>query len=311
MQKRRNRTGGGDLANQVDLADIDTQFQRRGGHQHLQLAALEPLLGIEPILLGQAAVMGGDRVATQALAQMSRQAFGQAPGVDENQCGAVLAGQRCQALVDQFPHVCGHDRTQGHRWYLDTEITGPRMADIDNAAGAADSHQQARDLFDGLLRGGQADTPQGRRTECLQALQAQGQVAAALARSHGVDFIDNHRVGTAEHTPTGIRAEQHVQRFGGGHQDMRGTLAHGRAFFLQGIAGAHRRADGQGRQAQPGQLGGDSGQRRLQVDLDIVGQRLEWRDVDHQGLVGQLAAVVQALPNQFVQHRKKGRECLA
>jgi hypothetical protein len=43
--RRSNRRG--DLADQVDIADIDAQLQRRGGDQHLQLAALEPLFGIQ------------------------------------------------------------------------------------------------------------------------------------------------------------------------------------------------------------------------------------------------------------------------
>ncbi|MCY1413349.1 hypothetical protein D9M71_287790 [compost metagenome] len=252
----------------------------------MQLAALEPLFGIETILFGQAAVVGRHCVAPQAFAQVARQPFSQASGVDENQRGAVLAGQLCQALIHQFPGIGRHHGAQWHLWYFDTQVTRPGMADVDDAAGPADAHQQMRDLFDGLLRGRQADTAQRRRAQCLQPFQAQGQVAATLACGDGVDFVDDDGVRTAKHAPAGIRAEQHVQRLGCGHQDMRGTLAHGRAFFLQGIAGAHRGADFQQRESLPIKFGSNAGQGRLQIDLDIVGQRLEWRHVHDQGLVG-------------------------
>ena len=39
------------MADQIDVADIDTEFQRRGRDQHFQLAEFEPLLGIEPLSL--------------------------------------------------------------------------------------------------------------------------------------------------------------------------------------------------------------------------------------------------------------------
>ena len=77
----------------------------------------------------------------------------------------------------------------------------------------------------------------------LQPLQAQRQMAAALAGGDGVDFVDDHRARGAEHFAAGVGAEQHVQRFRRGHQNVRRGLAHGRAVFLRGVAGAHGGAD--------------------------------------------------------------------
>ena len=57
LQKARDRAGRAELADEVDVADIDAEFERGGGDQGLELAVLEPLLGIEPLLLGEAAVM--------------------------------------------------------------------------------------------------------------------------------------------------------------------------------------------------------------------------------------------------------------
>ncbi|MCY1399070.1 hypothetical protein D9M71_141190 [compost metagenome] len=108
LQKPGNRTRRGDLAHQVDVADVDPQFQRRRGDQHLQFAALEPLLGVQTKFLGQAAVVGRYRVLAQAFAQVTAKAFGQTPGVDENQRGPVFPGEGGEAVVDQLPDIVGH-----------------------------------------------------------------------------------------------------------------------------------------------------------------------------------------------------------
>ena len=44
----------------------------------LQLAALEPLLGVEPLLLGEAAVVRGDVLLAEPLGQVARHALGHA-----------------------------------------------------------------------------------------------------------------------------------------------------------------------------------------------------------------------------------------
>ncbi|MNS21026.1 hypothetical protein D3C72_527800 [compost metagenome] len=47
LQQGRDRAWRSDLADQVDVADIDAQLQRCSGHQHLQLAILQALFGIQ------------------------------------------------------------------------------------------------------------------------------------------------------------------------------------------------------------------------------------------------------------------------
>ncbi|MNP06044.1 hypothetical protein D3C76_980130 [compost metagenome] len=185
------------------------------------------------------------------------------------------------------------------------------MADIDDLAGSITTDQKARHCLDGFLRGRQADAHQRFGAQCLQTLEAQRQVAAALAGGDGVDFINDHRAGGAEHLPPGVGAEQHVKRFRGGDQDVRRGLAHRRAVFLRCIAGAHGGADAQLGQAHHPQLFADTGQRVLQVDLDVVGQRLERRNVDHQGFVRQAFEGFQATVDQVVDHGEEGGEGLA
>ena len=66
------------------------EFERGGRHQRFQFAALQPLLGGEPQLLGHAAVMGGDGCLAETIAELARDALGHAPGVDEHQRRAML-----------------------------------------------------------------------------------------------------------------------------------------------------------------------------------------------------------------------------
>ena len=72
LQEAGDRPRRAELADQIDVADVDTELERGGGHQRLQLAVLQPLLGIEPLFLGEAAVMRGDVGLAQQLGQPAR-----------------------------------------------------------------------------------------------------------------------------------------------------------------------------------------------------------------------------------------------
>ena len=89
LQEGRDRARRADLADEIDVADVDAEFERGGRHERLQFAALEPLLGGEPQLLRQAAVMRGDGLFAEAIAEIARDALGHAPRVDEHQRRAM------------------------------------------------------------------------------------------------------------------------------------------------------------------------------------------------------------------------------
>ena len=65
LQERRDRARRADLHHEIDVADIDAQLERRRGHQCPKAAGLEPMLGIEPSLFRQAAVMASDLLFAQ------------------------------------------------------------------------------------------------------------------------------------------------------------------------------------------------------------------------------------------------------
>ena len=134
LQKRRDRARRTHLADQIDVADIDAEFQRSGRDQHPQLAALEPLFGVETMLFGEAAVMRGDHVLAEPLGQMARGALGHAARVDENQRGAMQRDQFGEAVVDALPHFVGHDRFERHGRNFQREIALADVADVDDRA---------------------------------------------------------------------------------------------------------------------------------------------------------------------------------
>jgi hypothetical protein len=69
LQESRDPMRRPDLAHEVDRSDVDAELERRRRHERLQLAALEPRLGVEPLVLRQAAVMGRDRLVAETIAQ--------------------------------------------------------------------------------------------------------------------------------------------------------------------------------------------------------------------------------------------------
>ncbi len=85
--------GAGDLADEIDVADVDAELERCGGDEDADLAVLQALLGVEAELAREGAVVCGDAVG----AELGREAFGEREGdlfdeaarVDEDQRGAV------------------------------------------------------------------------------------------------------------------------------------------------------------------------------------------------------------------------------
>jgi hypothetical protein len=131
----------------------------------------------------------------------------------------------------------------------------------------------------------------------------------ALVRRQRVDFIHDHRARGGQRRTARLAGEQDVERFGRSDQDVRRLPPHAAAVGLRRVPGAHQRADLDVRIAERHQLLPDAGQRLLQVAVDVVGQRLERRDVHHARLVAQLAAHPQA--HQRIDGGEKGGQRLA
>ena len=143
LQERGDRPRRADLADQVDVADVDAHLQRRGGDDRLQLARLQPLLGIEANLARQAAVMAGDGLFAELLGQAKRDPLGQPPRVDEHQRAAVRLDQLRQPLIDFAPMLVRADGRQLLRRHFQAQVEIAGVADVDDRA-SAESRSRSR-----------------------------------------------------------------------------------------------------------------------------------------------------------------------
>jgi hypothetical protein len=112
LEQSGNAMRRSDLADKIDVPDVDTELERCRRHERLESTGLEPMLGVQSSLLRETAVMRGNGVFTNAVAQMSRDAFRHAPGVDEDERRAMLPDQRGQPVVVLLPHLMRHHRIE-------------------------------------------------------------------------------------------------------------------------------------------------------------------------------------------------------
>ena len=144
-----------------------------------------------------------------------------------------------------------------------------------------------------------ADRPMRSRRSAAQRVSRSSDRARWLPRLFGatrVDLVDDDGPRGRQHVAAGFGAEQDVERFRRRHEDVRRPAAHALALAGRRVAGAHPGADLDVGQARAAQLLADAGERRLEVLLDVVRQRLQRRDVDDLRLVRQTARRYPAAP---------------
>jgi hypothetical protein len=134
-------------------------------------------------------------------------------------------------------------------------------------------------------------------------------MGTALVVGDRMQFVEDQGVYLAEPGPAGLRGEQQIEGLGRGDQDMGRRLRHIRTFAGRGVAGTHAYADL--RQGCAGLVcqSIDLGQGFDEIALDVVGQRLERRDVHDAGALRQSA--VQRGADEGVETREEGGQSLA
>ena len=315
LEEGRDRARRADLADEIDVADVDAKCERGGRDQRFEFAAPEPLFGREPQLLRHAAVVRGDGLFAEPVGELARDAFGHATSVDEHQRRAVLHDKLRQARVDFSPHVVRHHRLERRSRKLEGEIAPALVAGVDDRdfgggrAVCGGAGEEIGDRANRILRGGEADALQAVVAQGREPLQRQSEMGAPLVGRDGVDLVDDHRAGGLEHRTPGLGAEQDVERFRRGHEDVGRAAAHLLALGGRRVARSDPGPDLDIGKAEPAQLLADAGERRFEVAMDVVRQRFERRHVDDLRGVGELA--VEALPREIVDRGEKSRERLA
>ena len=77
-------SSGADLADEVDVADVDSEFQGCSGDQDFDFAVFQALFGIEAENAGERAVVGGYVLGADAGGEFEGDLFDEATGVDED-----------------------------------------------------------------------------------------------------------------------------------------------------------------------------------------------------------------------------------
>ena len=195
LQECRKRARRADVADQVDMSDVDAEFKRSGGDDDRHIARLELPLGGETDALVEAAVVCGDLVHAEFLPESVRDAFDQAPGVHEHDCRSVHGGEFDDPVVHGIAQFMARDRAEfevGHG--LDREIHRAAVAGVDDGAvrcsaggDRVGSDQPTRDFVERLLGRGQPDPLErppsgpGETRGGFVVEQGQGRVATATA----------------------------------------------------------------------------------------------------------------------------------
>ena len=262
----------------------------RGRDQARQLAGLEQLLDHRPLLARERAVVAtrAQLLAPAELVEAQREPLGAAAVVDEHDRRAVRADQLEQLGVDRRPDraprrlaAARADRASGAGAASGSTIdsTGTRISRSSSLRTPVSTIAARRACGPTMNRPTSssgfwvADRPI-RWTSAPGGLRSSRSSVSARCAPRLVEATAwisstmHHRVPS---NSSCARAGQHqVQRLGRRDQDVGRLAQHRLALALRRVAGADRDR----------QLGADPAQRRAQVAVDVVGQRLQRRDVD-------------------------------
>ena len=193
-------------------------------------------------------------------------------------CGQIEARCSCRMRARQ---VAGRLAELGHVGHGHDDVELPllgrrRLDDLDRPAAG----EEARDLLDRAHGGRQPDALGRLRQHRVEPLEGEREVRAALGAGHGVHLVDDDGLDAAQRLAR-RRGEHEEERLGRRDEDVGRRAGEGAPLVGRGVAGAH--ADGDVGLGQPEAGGGvaDADERAAQVALDVDGERLHRRDVEH------------------------------
>ena len=250
LQERRDAMRRSDLADEIDVADVDAELQRRRRDQRLELPVLQPRLGVQPLLLRQAAVMRGDRLFAEALAQLARDPLGHAPRVDEDERRPVRLDERGQPRRSTRPRPrATSPRRAPSRGISSARSIARRWPSLTMAhAVASPSRVRCRRGSARRLRSASA-SPTGRAAAagCAATRCSRSSVSARCAprrvpMTAWISSTITVRDGP-QHLAAALPGEQQIQRLGRRHENVRRLAQHRRPLGWRRVAGAHRGRD--------------------------------------------------------------------
>ena len=264
-----------DVDDEIDVAPVDAQIQRRGAHDRAQSASGHGRFDLAPLRDIERTVMQRDRqVGVIDLPQRVEHQLGLHARVDEDECQLVR-----------------RDRLQDLAHRVACRVTGPwqlafALEQTNVGHGAAFGFHQIgeQDVALGHRLRGEPSAQLGRarhgrrqpgddeaRHQRAQARNPQRQQVAALGGGERMQFVEDHRLEASE-KPGGLLArEQQGELLGCRQQNLGRVDALPLAATNGRVAGSRFDAHGQSHL-------GDGCE---QVACDVDRQRLERRDIEH------------------------------
>ena len=225
LQPARDRLRRLDLDDEVDGAHVDAELERRGGDEARDLAELQQLLDLDPLLARERAVVGARDLFLGELVEPQREPLGEAAVVDEDDRRAVLLDEpqelRVHGRPDRRATACppspvpssGSVSRAGARLAHvldrddDLEVELLARAGVDDPDRPRARHEPA-DLLERPLRRREADALDRLADQAVEPLERQREVRAALRARDGVDLVEDQRPDPTAASRAPLRGQQ-------------------------------------------------------------------------------------------------------
>ena len=229
LQAAGDRLRALDLDHEVDCAHVDSELERRRGHETRDLTALQQLLDLDPLLARQRAVVGSCELALGELVQTQGEALGQAPVVDEDDRRAVRLDELEQGRIDRRPDRAARDldpgpiSTPSASTGTDSEavLCSSRMSSTGTTTSRSSSLRvpastrvisrpvpaTKRPISRAAAASRKTDALERLGVRALEPLEREREVRAALRAGDGMHLVEDQRLDPAEHLAT-LRGQQ-------------------------------------------------------------------------------------------------------
>ncbi len=287
LDARGDAGRGFDLQHEVHRAHVDAELEGGSCDEPAHAAGLQLVFDEEALFPRYRAMVGAHQLFIGQLVDARGDPLGEAARVDEDDGRAVLADELEQTRIDRGPDavlafravlILGREASHVLDRDLDRHLHRLQAARVDDRHLAVRSAEEPADLFERPLRRRESDALRLHLRQLAQSLEAQRQVAAALGGRDRVDLVDDKPADGTEDLARGARQDE-KQRLRRRDQDVRRVALHRPPDLGRRVAGADRDRDVWRLESLRLHLVADADERRAEVAVDVVRERLQRRHV--------------------------------
>ncbi len=132
LQEGRHASRRADLADEVDAADVDAQFQGGGRDECFEFTVLEALLNPQTAVTREAAVMAHHRSLAETLTQVVSDTLRHPPRIDEDKGCPMSTDQTGEAVIDVAPLLLRRHGLEVRWRHFDVKVDIALVAEVDD-----------------------------------------------------------------------------------------------------------------------------------------------------------------------------------